>query len=132
MCLPQVIKSFQNYRGVATTFYPTLVFPTRCNITQFIYFWKIAQHVTGGNSTHHQENTHNCIYSIWYLSNRCCYMPLLWKGWNWFECGVGIVLIVKYRQLCFDLLNFLPTFINPQHFETDQVPKMLWVVNIRQ
>jgi hypothetical protein len=22
----QVIKSFQNYRGVATTFYPTLVF----------------------------------------------------------------------------------------------------------
>ena len=27
MCLPQVIKSFQNYRGVATTFYPTLVVP---------------------------------------------------------------------------------------------------------
>jgi hypothetical protein len=25
MCLPQVIKSFQNYRGVATTFCPTLV-----------------------------------------------------------------------------------------------------------
>jgi hypothetical protein len=25
MCLPRVIKSFQNYRGVATTFYPTLV-----------------------------------------------------------------------------------------------------------
>jgi hypothetical protein len=25
VCLPQVIKSFQNYRGVATTFYPTLV-----------------------------------------------------------------------------------------------------------
>jgi len=26
MCLPQVIKSFQNYRAVATTFYPTLVY----------------------------------------------------------------------------------------------------------
>ena len=26
MCLPQIIKSFQNYRGVATTFYPTLVY----------------------------------------------------------------------------------------------------------
>jgi hypothetical protein len=25
MCLPQVIKPFQNYRGVATTFYPTFV-----------------------------------------------------------------------------------------------------------
>jgi hypothetical protein len=26
MCLPQVIKSFRNYRCVVTTFYPTLVF----------------------------------------------------------------------------------------------------------
>jgi hypothetical protein len=25
VCLPQVIKSFQNYSGVATTFFPTLV-----------------------------------------------------------------------------------------------------------
>ena len=30
MCLPQIIKSFQNYRGVATTFYPTLVY-VLCN-----------------------------------------------------------------------------------------------------
>ena len=39
------------------------------------------------------RSTHNCIYSIWYLSNRYCYLPLLWKSWNWFECGVGNVLI---------------------------------------
>jgi hypothetical protein len=39
------------------------------------------------------RSTHNCIYSIWYLSNRYCYLPLLWKSWNWFECGVGIVVI---------------------------------------
>ena len=38
------------------------------------------------------RSTHNCIYSIWYLSNRHCYLPLMWKSWNWFECGVGIVL----------------------------------------
>ena len=38
-------------------------------------------------------STHNCIYSIWYLSNSYCYLPLLWKSWNWFECGVGVVLI---------------------------------------
>jgi hypothetical protein len=25
VCLPQVIKSFKNYRGVATTYYPNLV-----------------------------------------------------------------------------------------------------------
>ena len=39
------------------------------------------------------RSTYNCIYSIWYLSNRYCYLPLLWKSWNWFECGVGIVFI---------------------------------------
>ena len=32
------------------------VFPTRCNFTQFIYFWKTALQVSGGNSTHHQEH----------------------------------------------------------------------------
>jgi hypothetical protein len=39
------------------------------------------------------RSAHNCMYSIWCLSNRYCYLPLLWKSWNWFECGVGIVLI---------------------------------------
>ena len=33
MCLPRVIKSFQNYRGVATTLYPTLV----CLVAQNTY-----------------------------------------------------------------------------------------------
>jgi hypothetical protein len=33
------------------------IFPTICNITQFIYFWKTALHVSGGNYTHHQEHT---------------------------------------------------------------------------
>jgi hypothetical protein len=36
---------------------PFGIFPTRCNITQFIYFCKTALHVSGGNSTHHQEHT---------------------------------------------------------------------------
>jgi hypothetical protein len=82
-----------------------------------------APNVSGGISSHHQEHTqlylqnlalvkplllpaavveelepiirstYNCIYSIWHLSNRYCYLPLLWKRWNWFECGVGNVLI---------------------------------------
>jgi len=30
----------------------------------------------------------NCVYSIWYLSHRYCYLPLSWKRWNWFECAV--------------------------------------------
>ena len=36
---------------------PFDIFPTRCNVTQFIYFWKTAPHVSGGTSTHHQEHT---------------------------------------------------------------------------
>jgi hypothetical protein len=39
------------------------------------------------------RSTHSCIYSISYLSNRYCYLPLLWNIWNWFECSVGVVLI---------------------------------------
>jgi len=35
------------------------------------------------------KRANNCIYSIWYLSHRYCYLPLLWKIWNWFECAVG-------------------------------------------
>ena len=36
---------------------PFDIFPMRCNITQFIYFWKTALHVLGGISTHHREHT---------------------------------------------------------------------------
>ena len=39
--------------GTATKYIPFGIFPTRCNITQFIYFWKTSLHI----STHHQEHT---------------------------------------------------------------------------
>jgi len=39
------------------------------------------------------RNTHNCIYNIWYLLNRYCYLPLLWMSWSLFECDVGIIII---------------------------------------
>jgi len=35
------------------------------------------------------RNANNCIYSIWYLSHRKCYLPLSWKSWNRCECAVG-------------------------------------------
>jgi hypothetical protein len=35
------------------------------------------------------RRTYNCIYSIWYLSCHYCYLPLLWKSWNWYECVVA-------------------------------------------
>ena len=36
MCLRQVIKSFQNYRGVATTFYPTLVYRRQMKMEEMV------------------------------------------------------------------------------------------------
>ena len=40
------------------------------------------------------RSTHTKLYLQYLvLVNRYCYLPLLWKSWNWFECGVGIVLI---------------------------------------
>jgi len=35
------------------------------------------------------RTANNCIYSIWYLSHRYCYLPLSWKSWNWLECAAG-------------------------------------------
>ena len=35
------------------------------------------------------RSAYNCIYSIWYLSHRYCYLPLSWKSWNRVECAVG-------------------------------------------
>jgi hypothetical protein len=34
------------------------------------------------------RSAYTCIYSIWYLSHRYCYLPLSWKSWNRFECAV--------------------------------------------
>ena len=46
-----------NVQGpVHRKYIPFDTFPTRCNFTQSIYFWKSALHVSGGNATHHQEH----------------------------------------------------------------------------
>ena len=53
-------------------------YPTRCNVTQFIYFWKTALHVSGGISTHRQEHIQLYLQHL-ALVNSYCYMLLLWK-----------------------------------------------------
>ena len=40
-----------------------------------LFYLETAPHVSGGNTTHHQERI-QLIYSIWYLSDRYCYLPL--------------------------------------------------------
>jgi len=44
------------------------------------------------------RSANNCIYSIWYLSHRYCYLPLSWKSWNRFECAVGGVRHILYSE----------------------------------
>jgi len=44
------------------------------------------------------KSANNCIYSIWYLSHRYCYLPLSWKCLNWFQCAVGGVDHSQYTQ----------------------------------
>ena len=64
-----------NVQGfVHRKYIPFDTFPTRCNITQFIYIWKLLYmfHVESAPIV---RSTYNCIYRIWYLSNRYCYLP---------------------------------------------------------
>jgi len=43
---------------------------------------------------HPSSGAHKIVFTVsGTCQNRYCYLPLLWKSWNWFECGVGIVLI---------------------------------------
>ena len=51
-----IFYTFNVQGSVHRKYIPFNIFPTRCNITQFIYFWKTALHVSGGTSTHHQEH----------------------------------------------------------------------------
>src|SRR5215475_8501629 len=69
----------------------------KMQITQFIYIWKLLymfRVVLPPNI----RSACNCIYSIWYLSHRYCYLPLSWKSWNRFECAVGGVRHPQHTQ----------------------------------
>jgi hypothetical protein len=52
-----------------------LVYPTRCNFTQFMYVWKLL-YMFRVVTPPIIRSAYNCIYSIWYLSDRYCYVPL--------------------------------------------------------
>ena len=56
------------------------IFVKKKFLPYFIYLETVL-HVSGGTTTHHQERI-QCIYSIWYLSHRYCYLPLSWKSFN--------------------------------------------------
>ena len=86
---PTSVK-FDFQGSVRCKYIPFDILPTRCNITQFIsgkllyMFWVVSPPIIRSTQLYLQ-------YLV--LVNRYCYLPLLWKNWNWFQCGVGIVLI---------------------------------------
>ena len=83
---------------------PLDIFPTRCNITQFIYFWKTALHVSRGISTHHQEHIQLYLQYL-VLVKRYCHLPILSESWSCSEGGVGILPICDVIHRARYLLN---------------------------
>ena len=53
----EIYYEFNVQGSVHRKYIPFDIYPTRCNITQFIYFWKTGLHVSDGISAHHQEHT---------------------------------------------------------------------------
>jgi len=53
------------------------------------------------------RSIHNCTYSIWYLSDCYCYLPLLWKSRNsWIYISthpyvfIVVLCLMKHRENC--------------------------------
>jgi hypothetical protein len=68
------------------------IYPTRCNVTQFIYIWKLL-YMFRVVLPPTIRSAYTCIYSICYLSHRYCYLPL--------SVGTGLsVLWVAYARCC--------------------------------
>jgi len=64
---------FNVYGSVYRKYILLYIYPTRCNITQFIYIWKVL-YMFLVVPPPIIRNTY--IYSIWYLSHHNCYLPL--------------------------------------------------------
>jgi hypothetical protein len=57
------------------------IYPTRCNVTPFMYTWKLL-YMFRVVTPPIIRNAYNCIYSICYLSHRYCYLLLSCKCWS--------------------------------------------------
>ena len=51
------------------------IYPTRCKIYTVYFIWKLL-YMSRLVPPPIIRSTNNCIYSIWYLSHRYCYLPL--------------------------------------------------------
>jgi hypothetical protein len=81
-----IIRSFNVYGSVHRKYIP--IYPTRCNVIQLICIWKLL-YMFRALLPPVIRSAYNCIYSIWYLSHRYCYLQL--------SVGTGLsVLWVAY------------------------------------
>ena len=69
-----VLQTFKLYASYYIFPYSN-TYPTICNVTQFISICKLL-YMFRVVSPPIIRITHNCIYSIWHLSNGYCYLPL--------------------------------------------------------
>jgi len=75
------------------------IYPTRCNFTQFIYIWKLL-YMFLVVTPPIIRSAYNCIYSIWYLSHRYCYLPLSWRTSNSSTIAAGCSNGVTNTRCC--------------------------------
>ena len=99
----RVCRFKQLYLGKHSELYSDIyiyiyIYPTRCKVTQFIYFYKLL-YMFRVVPPPIIRSTYNCIYRIWYLSSRYCYLSLSWRSWNWFQFQV-LHDIVGYISEC--------------------------------
>jgi len=96
ICHLLVLLGDLTFMGTCIVIYSN-IYPKRCNVTQFIYIWKLL-YMFRVVLPPIIRSVYKCIYRIWYLSHRYCYLPLSWKSWNQYECAVGGV--GQINKLC--------------------------------
>jgi hypothetical protein len=97
ICHLLVLLGYLTFMGPCIVSIFQYISQTKCNVTQFIYVWKLL-YMFRVVLPPIIRSTYNCIYSIWYLSHRYCCLPLSWKSWNRFESAVGGVRHPQHTQ----------------------------------
>ena len=74
------------------------------------------------------RSTYNCIYSIWHLSNRYCYLPLSWKSWNYKQfqlfhdiVNMSLRACLLYFNLSYKLSLYLTVWFVPVAVDTVKI-----------
>jgi hypothetical protein len=68
-------------------------------------YLETALHVSGGNSTHHQERIQLYLQHLVVFVTPLLLSAISWESWNRFECAVGGVRHPQHTQTGCILLN---------------------------